>query len=116
MPTAILTSEGQITIPVEVRKGLNVDAGDQVHFSQVAPGLYEVVAATHNVSELKGMFGKPSRKVSIDDMNQAIAQALRSAVNLGIADIQAGRFTTFDSAEKFRAHLESVTTGAKSKT
>lgn len=74
MPTATLTSKGQITIPVDVRNHLRVDAGDRVEFVQIAPGRYEFVAATHRVEELKGMFGKPSRTVSITEMNKAIAR------------------------------------------
>lgn len=74
MTTATLTSKGQITIPAEVRQALKVDAGDRVEFVQIAPGRYEFVAATQNVSELKGMFGKPAKSVSIDDMNEAIAK------------------------------------------
>ena len=74
MPTATLTSKGQITIPVDVRNDLKVDAGDRVEFVLIAPGRYEFVAATHRVQELKGLFGKPPRAVSIDDMNTAIAR------------------------------------------
>ncbi len=51
MPTATLTSKGQITIPVDVRNNLKVDAGARVEFVQIAPGRYEFVAATHNVQE-----------------------------------------------------------------
>lgn len=74
MTTATLTSKGQITIPVNVRHDLKVDAGDRVEFILIAPGRYEFVAATQSVTELKGMFGKPTKKISIDDMNKAIAQ------------------------------------------
>jgi AbrB family looped-hinge helix DNA binding protein len=74
MPTATLTSKGQITIPIEVRNDLKVDAGDRVEFIPIAPGRYEFVAATRSVTELKGMFGKPATPVSIDDMNKAIAR------------------------------------------
>lgn len=73
MATATLTSKGQITIPADVRHDLKVDAGDRVEFIQIAPGRYEFVAATQNVTALKGMFGKPTKSVSIDDMNSAIA-------------------------------------------
>lgn len=73
MSTATITSKGQITIPVDVRNDLKVDAGDRVEFIQIAPGRYEFVAATHSVSELKGLFGKPAKTVSIQEMNQAIA-------------------------------------------
>jgi AbrB family looped-hinge helix DNA binding protein len=74
MTTAMLTSKGQITIPANVRHDLKVDAGDRVEFILIAPGRYEFVAATQSVTELKGMFGKPTKKISIDDMNKAIAQ------------------------------------------
>ena len=73
MTTATLTSKGQITIPADVRHNLKVDAGDRVEFIQIAPGRYEFVAATQNVTALKGMFGKLKKSVSIDDMNRAIA-------------------------------------------
>jgi AbrB family looped-hinge helix DNA binding protein len=74
MSTATLTSKGQITIPAEVRRLLNVDAGDRVEFVQVEPGRFELIAATRSVRELKGLFGKAARAVSIDEMNRVIAQ------------------------------------------
>ena len=73
MPTATLTTKGQITIPVDVRRALNVEAGDRVEFVQIEPGRFELIAATRSVRELKGRFGKPRRAVSIDEMNAAIA-------------------------------------------
>ena len=74
MTTATLTSHGQITIPAEVRRVLNVQTGDRVEFVQIEPGRFEVVAATRSVRELKGLFGKASRTVSIEEMNRAIAE------------------------------------------
>lgn len=74
MTTATLSSKGQITIPAKVRQALHVDTGDRVEFVEVAPGRYEFVAATQAVTELKGMFGKAKRTVSIEEMNQAIAK------------------------------------------
>jgi AbrB family looped-hinge helix DNA binding protein len=79
MATATLTSKGQITIPVEVRTALGVDAGDRVEFVEVAPGRYEFIAATRSVVQLKGMFGKARKAVSIDDMNAAIARRRAAA-------------------------------------
>ena len=74
MVTATLTSKGQITIPVAVRLSLGVETGDRVEFVELAPGRFEVIAATRSVTELKGMFGKTRRKVSIDDMKAVIAR------------------------------------------
>lgn len=74
MSTATLTSKGQITIPADVRRLLNVQAGDRVEFVQIEPGRFELVAATRSVRELKGLFGKASRTVSIEEMNRTIAE------------------------------------------
>lgn len=74
MTTATLTSKGQITIPADVRRALDVRTGDRVEFVQVEPGRFVIVAATRSVRELKGMFGKPARPVSIEEMNRAIAE------------------------------------------
>jgi AbrB family looped-hinge helix DNA binding protein len=79
MTTATLTSKGQITIPADVRRALNVDTGDRVEFVEVAAGRYEFVAATRPVTELKGMFGKPDKTVSIEAMNAAIAKSAAAA-------------------------------------
>jgi AbrB family looped-hinge helix DNA binding protein len=68
-----LTTKGLITIPVDVRRALNVEAGDRVEFVQVEPGRFEVVAATRSVREFKGRFGKPQRTVTIEEKNTAIA-------------------------------------------
>ena len=74
MTTATLTSKGQITVPAAVREALGVDIGDRVEFVEIAPGRYEFIAATRSVTALKGMFGKPRRSVSIDEMNAVIAR------------------------------------------
>jgi AbrB family looped-hinge helix DNA binding protein len=72
MSTATITSKGQITIPADVRRALDVGTGDRVEFVQVEPGRFELVAATRSVRELKGRFGRPARVVSIEEMNAAI--------------------------------------------
>ena len=73
MTTATITSKGQITIPADVRHALDVDAGDRVEFVEIEPGQFLFVAANRSVTELKGLFGKPAKTVSIEDMNAAIA-------------------------------------------
>jgi len=73
MSTATVTSKGQITIPAAVRVALDLEAGDRVEFVEVEPGRYELIAATRSVSALKGMFGKARKRVSVDEMNEAIA-------------------------------------------
>jgi antitoxin PrlF len=74
MTAATVTSKGQITIPASVRQALQVEPGDRLEFVQVDTGRFEIVAATHSITELKGMFGKPRRRVSVEDMNKAIRE------------------------------------------
>lgn len=79
MTTATITSKGQITIPADVRHALDVDAGDRVEFVEIEPGQFLFVASNRSVTELKGLFGKPAKTVSIEDMNAAIASRGASA-------------------------------------
>lgn len=79
MSSATITSKGQVTIPIDVRQSLRLEAGDRVEFVEVEPGRFEIVPSTRSVKELKGMFGKPSRIVSIEEMNRAIAKRGASA-------------------------------------
>ncbi|HEU0195816.1 MAG TPA: AbrB/MazE/SpoVT family DNA-binding domain-containing protein [Nevskiaceae bacterium] len=78
MATATLTSKGQVTIPSPVRRGLGVDTGDRVEFVELAPGRYEVIAATLPITALKGLVPKPERAVSVEAMREAVrARAAR---------------------------------------
>lgn len=74
MSKATLGSKGQITIPAEVRKDLQVETGDRVEFIQIGPGRYELVAANSDVTALKSMFGPAKKAVSVEAMNAAIRQ------------------------------------------
>jgi AbrB family looped-hinge helix DNA binding protein len=74
MTTATLTTKGQITIPASVREALGVGVGDRVEFVEIGPGRYEFIAATRPVTALKGMFGKPRKAVSVEEMNAAVAR------------------------------------------
>ncbi|WP_443748309.1 AbrB/MazE/SpoVT family DNA-binding domain-containing protein [Asticcacaulis solisilvae] len=73
MSAATITSKGQITIPADVRKALSVNAGDRVEFVSLEPGKFLFVVAKTPVTDLKGLFGKPKKTVTIDEMNAAIA-------------------------------------------
>lgn len=73
MASATVTTKGQITIPIEVRVEMGLDAGDRIEFIRnERTGRYEVVPATLPAQALKGIVSKPKRPVSIADMNEAI--------------------------------------------
>lgn len=73
MATATLTSKGQITIPAQVRASLGLDTGDRIEFVALGDGKFAIMAATHSARDLKGLIRKPSKSVSVEDMNLAIA-------------------------------------------
>ena len=72
MTTATLTVKGQVTIPVEVRKRMGLDAGDRIEFVELDDGQYLIKPAIDDVRSLKGLLKKPRRPVSVEDMNRAI--------------------------------------------
>lgn len=71
MCTATVTSEGQITIPSNVRSDLRLDPGDRVEFVKVAGGHWELLAVTEDIKRLQGMIIS-ARSVSTEEMNSAI--------------------------------------------
>lgn len=81
MATATVTSKGQITIPVEIRELLNLKPGDKVEF--ITNGRYEVrlYAKNRSIKHLKGIFGPFPRTISIEEMNEAIAERASRANN-----------------------------------
>lgn len=79
MPTSTVTSKGQITLPRDVRQALGLDAGDKIDFVEVEGG-FKLVALRKDVRALKGRFaGRVERPVTIDEMDDAIAQAAAEA-------------------------------------
>ena len=74
MATATITSKGQVTIPSAVRSDLRVGPGDRLEFVRISQGRYEVVAATQDIAQLRGMI-KTNLLVTVDDMNAAIRAA-----------------------------------------
>jgi len=72
MPTATVTSKGQITIPKAVREELGLIEGDRVAFRVLEDGSVVVEPETVDLLDLKGAL-KPKRKgVTLTDMNEAI--------------------------------------------
>lgn len=75
MASATVTSKGQITIPVRVRKALGLNAGARVEFVEIDKGKFAIVAATRSIRELEGRYKNKRRTpVSVEEMNAAIAR------------------------------------------
>jgi antitoxin PrlF len=73
MPTATLTTKGQVTIPKSVRDLLRIEAGDQIDFHVTDEGDVYVRGLSIDVRSLRGMLKRNRRtSVSVDEMNAAI--------------------------------------------
>ena len=72
MSTATVTSKGQITIPIDIRVSLGIEAGDRINFMMDESGRVVFLPATNNVTSLKGIITKPGTPVSIKDMKATV--------------------------------------------
>lgn len=77
MPSATITSKGQITLPVEIRRALGVGPGDRVSFRTTSDGRVVVEPETLDLRSLKGSVRSTVKGVSVEQMQQAIARAAR---------------------------------------
>jgi antitoxin PrlF len=78
MPSATLTSKGQITVPKEIREALKVDVGDRLDFVLEGPQRVVVRAGAANVEDLKGLLHRPGRRVvSLGEMVAAVERQHR---------------------------------------
>lgn len=75
MPSAKITSKGQVTLPKQVREQLRLKPGDRVDFVVGEDGQVRLKAGRLHVSELKGLLHEPDRPaVSLEEMEEAIAR------------------------------------------
>ena len=72
MATATLTSKGQVTIPLDVRERLNLEAGTRIEFVEATNGEFLIRPVVADVRSLKGLLRKPAKPVSTEDMKKAI--------------------------------------------
>jgi AbrB family looped-hinge helix DNA binding protein len=71
MPSATLTSKGQITIPKEIRDHLGLEPGDRLSFNIGSDGELIVEPETVDIRSLRGAF-KSHKRVSLRAMETAI--------------------------------------------
>lgn len=82
MSTATVTSKGQITLPRDVRKALDIQTGDRIDFVPDERGGFRVVPRRLDIQTLRGRFaGRVAKPPTVEEMNEAIESeaAARSA-------------------------------------
>jgi antitoxin PrlF len=81
MPTATLTSKGQLTVPQSVRAALGLHTGSKVDFV-AGPDGFTIAPVRPPAVSLKGRFaGRVSRAVTIEAMHEAVVQAAADAAS-----------------------------------
>lgn len=80
MPKATLTSKGQVTLPIDVRRALRLESGDGVTFEPAGEGVYLMrPAAAADLRRLKGIVAAPAKPVPLEAMDAAIRRRARTA-------------------------------------
>jgi len=79
MPGSTLTSKGQVTIPKPVREALGVHAGDRISFVVRDDGVVELRPETVDLRELFGVLDARGKKVTVEEMGEAVAEAAEGA-------------------------------------
>jgi AbrB family looped-hinge helix DNA binding protein len=73
MAVATITSKGQITIPVQVRKKLRLKPGDRVDFILEEGGAVRLKAHKRPLTDLLGVLkGAGRRPLSVEETKQAV--------------------------------------------
>lgn len=80
MAASRVTSKGQVTIPKAVRDALRIGSGDRVSFVLRDDGVVELRPQTVDLRDLFGALAYKGKPVTVEDMNQAIAEAAAEPV------------------------------------
>lgn len=72
---ARMTSKGQVTIPKAIRKQLKLETGVTLHFWVDPTGRIVVTPLTLGIDDLIGRLPKPERALSIEEINEGVAEA-----------------------------------------
>lgn len=73
MPSATMTSKGQLTLPKAIRDRLRLGAGDRIDFIIKDDGTVVLRPATVDVRELRGLLHRKGLKpLSVEEMNAII--------------------------------------------
>jgi antitoxin PrlF len=71
---AKVTSQGQVTVPREVRERLKLGRGGKVEFTIEKGGRVVVAAKQSSILDLVGILPKPKRTVTLEEMDEAVRQ------------------------------------------
>ena len=68
-----LTTKGQVTIPVEIRRAAGLETGAQIEFIVNTRNRIELIPRQGDIRKLRGIVPPPRHSVSVRDMQQALS-------------------------------------------
>ncbi len=68
--TSTLSSKGQVTIPIEIRKKLGLESNDKVSFIEQAGEIKLIQATYSDIASLQGAAGRLNKQLSWKKMKQ----------------------------------------------
>ena len=74
--TSTVTSKGQVTLPAEARRRLGIHAGTRLEFVIRGDDRLEVIRVGGSVRDLKGALQKPTRTLTLEEMDAAIGKGV----------------------------------------
>ncbi len=72
MHCSVVTQKGQVTIPSDIRKTLQISEGDKVMFEVIGSEIIVTLMRKSDLNDLCGFLPKPKKSLTIDQMNEII--------------------------------------------
>ncbi len=73
MEIAKITSKGQVTIPIDIRRKLGVKEGDKILFVEEAGKVYILNASMEALRKAQAAFGGEAQRVGLNDESDVVA-------------------------------------------
>jgi AbrB family looped-hinge helix DNA binding protein len=85
MAFATVTSKGQVTIPVAIRREMDIKPGTRLEFLSDGDGTFRVVRKKRALAELYGAIPYDGPSLSVEEMDEAIARAMLESCGASLA-------------------------------
>ncbi len=73
MPSAMVTFNGRITLPTDVRKQLGLKTGDAIDFVEIEKGRYAICPRTAAIRELERAAKAPAFVPALEEVKEAVS-------------------------------------------
>ena len=72
MPSAMVTFNGRITLPTDIRKQLGLKTGDNIDFVEIEKGRFEICSRTAAIREMEKSAETPAYAAAVDEVKETV--------------------------------------------